>query len=687
MLRTLKLIPLFLPSLFLLQSVFAQTPASLAPATISPLVENTRQVTGTVPYTAGTFSVKLSGVAFDCADSSSAPKCRVAATGAFTIDLDRPLVPGQIVEIVFTPKNGEALAAVTARVPGQFAIGTFSKLALRAGGDQVSGIAPYPYGALSVMVDGKEICDSPDKCPIDSGNGTFDAHLSTALVKGQKVVVTLTPNQGAPVTSKMTVQPPSDPSEEAKTCESVVQKVIVGKPFTSPDLLDLAHCSSLVLHAVQQLQEDLSVANYDTATFTTAAGAPAQFRADPVQVEFQDNLYFGWRKNDAVRDTLIRFHSSLDRLIDKSNSRRLARKHPMDLIAMGTPKLSLDFATAFAAPKNSCSSVEVDLQKVDANLLRNLCAQTYTTQVVSTLMVAQQGLQTIMEDQGLTEPFAALLETYFVPFSAAGSNGVPSALTATNQKNQTFAAGFLSFESDHFRAPNIPFSSLSFGGRIGISPRETLVTVNGLMDSSGNPDTRPRAYLQNAFNWQLDTRGNFALGRRSEASLLFAWGQNILIADTNAVGPAAPNTTTLYGNTQSGAWFWESGVGYRIYPYDLQRVRDEKKFLLPSFSLSTGFRRDSRFAGLEQAQLGSFSNPEQRWFLRSFVTLTNVFERNQSGNNNSGLFNVGIGFDYETVWGFGAGGERGRLTVPNSSRIYLNASIDLVGALGKQGSH
>lgn len=29
-----------------------------------------------------------------------------------------------------------------------------------------------------------------------------------------------------------------------------------------------------------------------------------------------------------------------------------------------------------------------------------------------------------------------------------------------------------------------------------------------------------------------------------------------------------------------GAWLWETGVEYRIYPYELQRVRDEKKFLL-----------------------------------------------------------------------------------------------------------
>lgn len=73
------------------------------------------------------------------------------------------------------------------------------------------------------------------------------------------------------------------------------------------------------------------------------------------------------------------------------------------------------------------------------------------TDIEVNLAVAQQTLRTLQEDQGLTEPFAALLETYFIPFTSTGSNSVTSALTGTNNKNQTFAAGFLSFESDHLR--------------------------------------------------------------------------------------------------------------------------------------------------------------------------------------------------------------------------------------------
>jgi hypothetical protein len=88
---------------------------------------------------------------------------------------------------------------------------------------------------------------------------------------------------------------------------------------------------------------------------------------------------------------------------------------------------------------------------------------------------------------------------------------------------------------------------------------------------------------------------------------------------------------------------------YRIYPYELQRVRDEKKFLLPSFSFVSGFRRDSRFAGLQETHMATSQNPVQQWVMRSFVTLTNVFERNPSGKNNSGVFNVGLGF--ETLYG------------------------------------
>jgi hypothetical protein len=134
------------------------------------------------------------------------------------------------------------------------------------------------------------------------------------------------------------------------------------------------------------------------------------------------------------------------------------------------------------------------------------------------------------------------------------------------------------------------------------------------------------------------------------------------------------------------------GPELRIYPYQLQRVNDEKKFLLPSFSFSTGLRLDNRFSDLNQTQYYNFRRPTQRFFLRAFVTLTNVVERNPSQKANSGLFNVGLGFEYDAPWvGFFNGStcetdpcSGGRLVVPPDSRVYINASIDLVKAFSKQ---
>jgi hypothetical protein len=304
----------------------------------------------------------------------------------------------------------------------------------------------------------------------------------------------------------------------------------------------------------------------------------------------------------------------------------------------------------------------------------------FTDSVRTNLSVSASTVRTAMENAGLSEPFSALLETYVVPFSSTGTDAVPSALNSTNQSSQTFAAGFLSFESDHYRTIN-GFGEVSIGGRIGVSPTETLVTLS-------NAPTVPRAYLQNAFSWDLNVRGTTRMGSSVLLAGLFTFGQNILLSNSSVVTPGTssilPVTTSPYGDTQTAAWFYEIGPEIRIYPYRLQRVASEKKFLLPSFSFATGFRVDDRFTSLSQVtqqQLRSFNRPGQRWFLKSFVTLTKVFERNQSQKSNSNLFNIGIGYEYNSVWGFSGSN---RLVVPPNSRIYINASIDLVKAFTKQ---
>ena len=47
----------------------------------------------------------------------------------------------------------------------------------------------------------------------------------------------------------------------------------------------------------------------------------------------------------------------------------------------------------------------------------------------------------------------------------------------------------------------IQIGEMSIGGRVELLPVETLVTVSGT-------DSKPRAYLQNAFHWDLNVRGS-----------------------------------------------------------------------------------------------------------------------------------------------------------------------------------
>ena len=127
----------------------------------------------------------------------------------------------------------------------------------------------------------------------------------------------------------------------------------------------------------------------------------------------------------------------------------------------------------------------------------------------------------------------------------------------------------------------------------------------------------------------------------------------MLLDDSVIVGPDQINTTSLIRNNQGrSSWYWEVGPDYRIYPFRLPRVHDEKKFLLPSFSLATGFRKDSRFQYYPKAKNGpttlltpngleSFANPDKR-FIRAFTTLTNVGERNFNETKTTSPFNVAV---------------------------------------------
>ena len=436
-------------------------------------------------------------------------------------------------------------------------------------------------------------------------------------------------------------------------CNAVMEAVIGNVDF-GPALEAVEPCTELVKVEVAMLGlKDTTTTRGSLLSPPVPTDTALVFR----DYSTLDPTYFGWSKAELYTDGILRINSNLSLLADRLfSSTKLLPVRPVG-----------------GRLKNELKDARI-ANGADA-IFRNL-------------RVALYKLNTAMETAGLTEPFSGVFETYLIPYSSAGSNSVPSALSSLNQSTQTFAAGFLSFESTHFRSRNVAFGEISIGGRIGLSPVETLVSI------SSSP-TQPNAYLQNAFNWNLNVRGTERLGSRMLFAGLLTFGQNILLTNSEVVTPASsggtksavPATTTApFGNhTQSGAWFVEIGPELRVYSYHVHRVADEKKFLNPSFSLSSGLRLDDRFSGLNETQYGNFWRPTQRWFLRAFVTLTNVLELNPNSSKkaNSGPFNVAVGFEYDSVWGFPA---VGRLVVPAVSRVYINASVDLVKAFSKQSS-
>ena len=550
---------------------------------------------------------------------------------------------------------------------------------------------------------------------------------------------------------------PAAVSQWDTTCDSIMGKVIANESPQDTDLELLLPCTRKILDLSVVLSSSNVTIARSQLTGGNANDTTLVFQAD-VAAPALDPLYFGWRKADVFRDALIRINSYVLQLADwaASNRRfgfisvpfghqgrlkgqyddlRQRAKEKMLNPAGAEPLSSVRALSAVVAPAtmakyesdalqsktnaNAAQQLKQDEQQIDKEIDSQL------RRIETNLSDAAAILNTLMENNGLTEPFSGLLETYLIPYSNAGSNAVPSALQGLNQSNQTFAAGFLSFESNHFRTRKVQAGEISVGGRVGVTPVQTLVSLSNDPNLTATPAKPPvpKSYLQNAFEWSLNTRWSTHLGKRTLVAALASFGDNVLISGSQVVNPStvttmnppaqqqaaaaaspAPattvatnaTTTTPFGNhTQNGAWFGELGPELRIYPHRLRRVDDEKTYLSPSFSFSTGMRLDERFAGLGQTTYNNFRRPTQRFFLRAFVTLNNIGELNPNSAkkpNESPLFTVALGFEYDSAWGSFATTacdsysqcSPGRLLVPADSKVYINASIDLVKAFSKQ---
>lgn len=179
---------------------------------------------------------------------------------------------------------------------------------------------------------------------------------------------------------------------------------------------------------------------------------------------------------------------------------------------------------------------------------------------------------------------------------------------------------------------------------------------------------------------------NWRLGRKAELSLpFFRFGETILLDDTVSVAAQPVQTATpIPNNRGKSAWFWEAAPEYRLYPKLLETVEDTKQYLQPSFSFATGYRRDSRFNQASGGGIDSFANPTKRWFIRSFVTLTKVTQRDFTTTTSAAPFDVSVGVEFDTVWGKSDG--KAGAAVPDGTKIFINASFDLVKAFTKQGN-
>jgi len=451
---------------------------------------------------------------------------------------------------------------------------------------------------------------------------------------------------------------------DAKTCQLILDFALSGRKASSPSFTsgDVKACGELVQTNTTTLR-DAVTGSTDPDKFIAISG-----------VDFPKPPFLSFKAGDSMNTTILTYRRALAALQESLHSTRILTMTKGNLRSAALNKAATD--VRYAKTKGTKSGTDPKKAKDDTN--------TDLEAALSSVEVASGIVLQLMDQRNLLDPFNALLQTYIVAVVAAGNTQVPSALTTQVQTNQVKAAGFLNFESEHFHTNSNTGPDLSFGGRFGVGPVETLDTVAPAPQKPS--PTGVYTLHQNAFIWDLNARLNWRLGRKAELSLpMFRFGETILMDDSVSVS-AQPTTTAMpiANNRGKSAWFWEAAPEYRLYPKLLATIEDSKKFLEPSFSFSTGYRRDSRFDPFPGSGIESFANPTKRWFIRSFVTLTKVAQKDFSSTTTANPFDVSIGVEWDTTWGT-SGGKAGP-GVPDATRIFINASIDLVKVFTKQGS-
>lgn len=294
----------------------------------------------------------------------------------------------------------------------------------------------------------------------------------------------------------------------------------------------------------------------------------------------------------------------------------------------------------------------------------------------------QSLVQHQMSDEGLSEPFAAVLDTS-AEITDTGTGNVPSATGSL----QPQAKGLITWESSHFGhqkaddetmsgSSSVHHPDFSFGGQFGYAPVFTLVNLTNASGAALSPKARPM--FQQGFVWSIRPQLNVPLFQflhdqlSSELAVFGEVGETILTSSVTSFKQSNDTITAtlVSNNVGNGATYFESGIQFRLYNSDLATVHLNKNYLTPKFYVESGFKVDDRFKA--EGDLAGYDSPRNRAFVRFLVSLTNI-RKTLGTADPKDSFSVDFGVDREMPIS--------ESRVPASTRIIIRGSLDIMKLL------
>lgn len=245
-------------------------------------------------------------------------------------------------------------------------------------------------------------------------------------------------------------------------------------------------------------------------------------------------------------------------------------------------------------------------------------------------------------------------------------------LRGLTDKDEAIAVQSATVETAHFGWRGESGLDGSFRARLANQPIQTVVgaSINGIPTPA-----IPVVVLRSGVVASFGGRVGHPISRwDAEWSLVGQTGASFLPADKILLDDGDP---PLAGRglaataPDRAAWFSEIGVEFNVFDNPIRVLHAEKGFVTPAFTVSAGYRHDSRYSN---ASFPDLDAGPHRFYLRAMIdAIKAISQRGVAEPSKS--FDLGFGLEYDRPIG-------SRTGVPATARLVIRGELNLLAALG-----